>query len=818
MQIGKFNILLDAGHGSSGKGKVSAWLVDKYGVCNVSSSNFPNAGHCQITSTYIITELGLQKLGEVVKAKKADRTVGMHGDSEKVSDFIEDGVRKINKVRLKNGVELGCTDVHKYFVWDSRSGKPEWVRSVDLSPSFHQFLFPKGVWFPSGSLFDGTYKHVSKANKTEIRQPDSEVEFAEYLGMLVGNGYYAKGTRVDLAFNTAQLDVMERVQSLYSKLGITNVNVSRVGDKECFVLSISQVSGLLDLFKSAGLKLATKNEKRTPDGVLRSNKEVIAAYLRGLFDADGCAKKDRVCFSNCSEHVVRDAQQLLYILGIHSNLSHYDDKPGRTGSNRMRQWVLTVCGQNLVDFQKSVNFSSKVKQDRLQKCIQTRELGGNTVLVSPEMKKLVRKAAGCCCSVKGNTKNLFILENKDRLSGVEGLEGLLDVCENYHLVSIKQVVRESGEEEVFDLTVPGTHSYIANGCISHNSAVFGDFKFVAKVLPTALALKHAKGLGVNGWISPASGLTVSENLKWDRFIAEWLQAGKPDVRIHSRASIVTPDHAEQERNGSGSTKHIASTMQGCSASMVDKILRKKDCLLVGSKPLEEWADSEKIDLEEFTSHVEILDGMHFRNSVQSLLRHGNTWFHEGSQGYALSIEHGSHFPMCTSRNCTAQKAMDDMAVPVSMVGDVYLNLRTFGIRVGNVVENGQQTGYSGDFYPDSKELTWEQIAVDAGMPDGEAKALIERERTTVTKRIRRVCTFSDINLLDAVNSNGATKLILNFVQYLDWTDHKLHGGREAFRKLSFRTRSMIDRIEQTANVPVVLIGTGADHEDMISLL
>ena len=104
------------------------------------------------------------------------------------------------------------------------------------------------------------------------------------------------------------------------------------------------------------------------------------------------------------------------------------------------------------------------------------------------------------------------------------------------------------------------------------------------------------------------------------------------------------------------------------------------------------------------------------------------------------------------------------------------------------------------------------------MPPNEATALIERERTTVTKRIRRVCTFSWTGLEDAVATNGATKLVLNFVQYLDWRDHGLRGGREAFNRLSAKTRAMIDKIEATTSLPVVLIGTGADHADMISLL
>jgi adenylosuccinate synthase len=162
--------------------------------------------------------------------------------------------------------------------------------------------------------------------------------------------------------------------------------------------------------------------------------------------------------------------------------------------------------------------------------------------------------------------------------------------------------------------------------------------------------------------------------------------------------------------------------------------------------------------------------------------------------------------------------MDHMAIPPSMVGDVYLNLRTFPIRVGNVVENGVELGNSGGFYSDCKEMTWDEVADYADMPPEERVVLAERERTTVTKRIRRVTNFSFVGLKDAVRVNGATKLSLNFVQYLDWSDNKLKGGRDGLSKLSKKSRELISKIEEYAQIPVVLIGTGADHEDMICLL
>jgi adenylosuccinate synthase len=366
------------------------------------------------------------------------------------------------------------------------------------------------------------------------------------------------------------------------------------------------------------------------------------------------------------------------------------------------------------------------------------------------------------------------------------------------------------------------HVSSANHPNAGHSAIIDDIKFVAKAIPTAAILKKAKGVDIKCFISPGSGFT------WKQLCKEWIETEKPEIFIHSRASIVTEEHAKREREGAESTKHIASTMQGTATAIADKILRKKDVKLAGTLPLNEFIEHEfksnsefkifSAYLDEFYEKVRIIDAMEFRNLTHSIIKSGNQWLHEGSQGYALSIDHGSHYPQSTSRNCSLQAAMDYMAIPPQMVGDVYLNLRSFPIRVGNVIEDGVQKGYSGDFYPDSKELTWEEVGKNAGMPEEEIQKLRERELTTVTKRLRRVATFSWIGLRDAVQTNGVTKICVNFIQYINWKDAGLKGGKEAFDRLSSESRSFISKVEEVSDLPVVLVGTGPRHEDIISIL
>jgi adenylosuccinate synthase len=68
--------------------------------------------------------------------------------------------------------------------------------------------------------------------------------------------------------------------------------------------------------------------------------------------------------------------------------------------------------------------------------------------------------------------------------------------------------------------------------------------------------------------------------------------------------------------------------------------------------------------------------------------------------------------------------------------------------VGNV-----PGGNSGDCYPDQHELSWEDIGV-------------EPELTTVTKRPRRVFTWSRHQVSDAFEANLPDVVFINFCNYL----------------------------------------------------
>jgi adenylosuccinate synthase len=116
---------------------------------------------------------------------------------------------------------------------------------------------------------------------------------------------------------------------------------------------------------------------------------------------------------------------------------------------------------------------------------------------------------------------------------------------------------------------------------------------------------------------------------------------------------------------------------------------------------------------------------------------------EGSQGFSLGIN-TQFYPYTTSRDCTPAAFLSNLGIPLSMLDMIIGTCRTLPIRVG---------GDSGDFYADQEELSWEELGLTP-------------ERTTVTNRIRRVFTYSRMQIEEACWWCQPDLVFLNFANYV----------------------------------------------------
>ena len=120
---------------------------------------------------------------------------------------------------------------------------------------------------------------------------------------------------------------------------------------------------------------------------------------------------------------------------------------------------------------------------------------------------------------------------------------------------------------------------------------------------------------------------------------------------------------------------------------------------------------------------------------------------EGTQGSGLSLLH-SHYPYCTSIDTNAAGIISEVGIAPTRVTDVLMVCRTYPIRVA---------GNSG---PMKNEITWEELSHRMG------KNIIP-EKTTVTKKVRRIAEWDSDLFNKACILNAPTRIALTFADYID---------------------------------------------------
>lgn len=291
-------------------------------------------------------------------------------------------------------------------------------------------------------------------------------------------------------------------------------------------------------------------------------------------------------------------------------------------------------------------------------------------------------------------------------------------------------------------------------------------------------------------LAPTSAITLDILFKEIEMLRINDLSVKGRLFIDRYAIIIDDKHSEAEKK---EIFGIASTMKGCGYAFAEKVKRRGNVRLAKDVP----------ELEEY-----LVDSSVYLNHR---LRMGAMILGETAQGFDLSINHGHSYPYVTSRDVTPMQFMNDCGVHSDFMGDVYGVLRTYPIRVGSVkaVEIGTENdpiSTSGGCYDDQYEFTWEEISKHAGIP--------VQELTSVTKRIRRVFSFSAYQTEKFLRICRPNKLCINFVNYLEQDSNKVVEN-EDYRNMVHIISSLA--IDLNLNTNLNILGTGAKNKDIIEI-
>ena len=264
---------------------------------------------------------------------------------------------------------------------------------------------------------------------TELPERWSE-SLGEVLGHLIGDGCLTESSTV---FVYGQDDVedctLEQHDTyLYELFGGGSRQDMDNGTVQLRVGS----SAVREFVRGLGVTSARAHDKRVPEAIFTAPPEVQAAFLRGLFGADGCVSRlsgggryRYVGLGSRSDAMLRDAQRLLNSFGIRSSIYavsgsdkskfSYVRKDGTEVTYGSRQgYDLRITGSDLERFAATIGFSTHRKNDALAALLldtSRRPTRGTTTLTARE---------------------------------------------------------DDGQEQVFNLTEPLHHSYIVDGVVVAN--------------------------------------------------------------------------------------------------------------------------------------------------------------------------------------------------------------------------------------------------------------------------------------------------------------------------------------------------------------
>jgi len=204
------------------------------------------------------------------------------------------------------------------------------------------------------------------------------------------------------------------------------------------------------------------------------------------------------------------------------------------------------------------------------------------------------------------------------------------------------------------------------------------------------------------------------------------------VYVSPFAAVINDEARQMDADPNGPAG-IASTGKGVGGALANKILRRR-------KSVMEDTNKHAVDDRIFTAEVPV--GFNLMQNKAAVIV-------EIPQGTGLSINSSGFFPHTTSRECWVMQGLTDAGIHANQLGKICMVARTFPIRVGNT-----DKGNSGDFWHDSDELFWDDFPG------------VEPERTTVTKRIRRIATFSYQQYRHALLLNQPDTLFFSFINYL----------------------------------------------------
>jgi ribonucleoside-diphosphate reductase alpha chain len=456
-------------------------LAEAFGVRNSQASVLAPTG-CLVGGTLVSTGRGLvrlRSLGDPDGARWQDLGVEVATDEgpRLATKFYVNGVEAVATVETERGHQVRGTATHRIRVVDRMSGAWEWRRFGDVTEGD---LVPLALGSMVGDPQEVPLPPLADAYWTgehHVRVPRRmDAALAEIVGYFMGDGsLHSRGLRFCVA--EADFDVVERLQILAKEcFGVPAKVTPKRGYGEVRIDSVRlalwwEACGFAKHLPAEGHK-GKGYEAHVPDAILHANDhQVYAAFLRGLYEADGDTSAGYPTLKNTSLQMVHDVQSILLTLGFPATLSVRDRTRGGSWGSAPLATLRLLNASYSQHWLEEIGFMGDRKTAGVRVADPAIAQTGRHDYV-PLTRVLIDRLA----PENDRLRRVLIMEqSRGRVSRRVATElfGRTGDPELGHLLGFfYDTVRsaELGDEEfTYDVSVPDNVTYIANGFVSHNT-------------------------------------------------------------------------------------------------------------------------------------------------------------------------------------------------------------------------------------------------------------------------------------------------------------------------------------------------------------
>jgi len=377
-----------------------------------------------------------------------------------ITDAWAVGVKPVYRVRTQSGREIRCTDGHRFLT--------------------------VGGWSKLSELAEGASIAAPRRYAGPLETASITPERALLLGWLTGDGHLGGSAALTVASRPEAELARELGRSAFGLQPF--IKPERAGTPALrVVFTTGRMCGagknpLTSWLREIGAWHKTGSQKVVPAAVFTQSDDVVAAFLRGLFHADGsltrAATSSRVTvrLSTISEALARDVQHLLLRFGVNALVKADERNIGgfRTASTAI--WTVAVMDRHAVSrFMAAIGFLGEKHERAAAKVIpekandagqfdrlplevnarvsglrRERELSHARLGWRDQGKAMSRST---CAAVARRLED-------DLLERLAFSDVLWD-----RIVAIEP----DGEELVYDITVGDLHNFCVNDFLTHNS-------------------------------------------------------------------------------------------------------------------------------------------------------------------------------------------------------------------------------------------------------------------------------------------------------------------------------------------------------------